>query len=85
MEKIIKACECLHNYLKLTYSSHYVPDGFVDLEDNSGNYVPGDWRKLAFESNGALHHVSRSGSNNYTLELREKLQHYFISHFKKWL
>ena len=85
VEKIIKACECLHNYLKLTYSSHYVPDSFVDSEDNSGNYVPGDWRKLAFESNGTLHHVSRSGSNNYTLELREKLQHYFISHFKKWL
>ena len=40
VEKIIKACVCLHNYLKLTYSSHYVPDGFVDSEDNTGNCVP---------------------------------------------
>ena len=71
MEKTIKARVCLHNYLKLTYSSHYVLDGFVDSEDNSGNYAPGDWRKLAFESNGALRHVSRSGFNNYTLEAKE--------------
>ena len=82
VEKIIKVCVCLHNYLKLTYSSHYVPDGFVDSEDNTGNCVPGDWRQLVAESDGALRHVSRSGSNNYTLqakELRERFEQYFIS------
>ena len=82
MEKIIKACVCLHNYLKLTYSSKYVPDGFVDLEDNTGNFVPGDWRKLASDGEGTLRNVSRSGTNNYTQQakqLREQPEQYFNS------
>ena len=42
VESIIKACVCLHNYFKLTYNSQYVPDEFVDLENSTGNLVPGD-------------------------------------------
>ena len=43
VEMITKAAVCLHNYLRLT---HYIPDGFVDSEDDSGNVHPGDWRAI---------------------------------------
>jgi len=82
VDKIIKACVCLHNYLKLTCSSQYVPDGFVDSEGNTGSFIPGDWRKLASDSEGALCNVSRSGTNNYTQQakqLREQFEQYFNS------
>lgn len=30
VDQIIRACICLHNYLRLTYNAHYMPVGFVD-------------------------------------------------------
>ena len=35
VDMIVKACLCLHNYLRLTDNAQYVPSGFVDSEDNS--------------------------------------------------
>ena len=45
VENIIKAAVCLHNYLRLTEGARYLPSGFVDCESNSGDIIPGDWRK----------------------------------------
>ncbi len=44
VDNITKAFTCLHNYLRLTDNPQYLPSGFVDSEDSSGNIVPGDWR-----------------------------------------
>ena len=49
---IVKACLCLHNYLRLTDNAQYVPSGFVDSEDSSGEIISGDWRSLV--NKGAL-------------------------------
>ena len=46
VEKITKACICLHNYLHLTENPYYIPAGFVDSEDNQGNFLPGTWRQI---------------------------------------
>ena len=46
IENITKATICLHNYLHLTDRAHYLPSGFVDCKTNSGDVIPGDWRKI---------------------------------------
>ena len=46
VDSITKACLCLHNYLRLTSNAQYIPSGFVDSEDSSGNIIPGDWRRV---------------------------------------
>ena len=40
-----KACVILHNYLIQTDNSEYIPFGFVDSFDDSGNIVHGFWRR----------------------------------------
>ena len=52
VDNIVKACLCLHNYLRLTDNAQYVPTGFVDSEDSSGKIIGGDWRSVVNE--GAL-------------------------------
>ena len=52
VDMIVKARLCLHNYLRLTDNAQYVPSGFVDSEDSSGEIIPGDWRSLV--NTGAL-------------------------------
>jgi hypothetical protein len=44
VDSIVKACICLHNYLRLTDNAHYIPQGFVDTEDGKDEIIPGDWR-----------------------------------------
>ena len=63
---IVKATLCLHNYLRLTDNLFYMPQGFVDVENNSGQVVPRDWRKITQDVNGdygALDTLPRMGSN----------------------
>ena len=43
VDRIVQATVCLHNYLMLTENAHFVPNGFVDSESNSGDIIPGDW------------------------------------------
>lgn len=82
VKKIVGATVCLHNYLRLTDNANYIPTGFVDSEDSSGNIVPGDWRKEADIEDAGLRRVSQIGGNRYTYEAgksRDGLMEYFNS------
>ena len=79
---IVKATLCLHNYLRLTDNSFYTPQGFVDVENNSGQIIPGDWHKIAQDVNGALDTLPRMGSNrcqNAAAAVRNDYCSYFNS------
>eukprot|EP00794_Sanderia_malayensis_P002221 gene2221-2529_t len=58
VDSIVKACICLHNYLRLTDNARYTPAGFVDSEDGSGNVTFGDWRTIVQGEQGALKDTS---------------------------
>ena len=65
VDKIAKACVCLHNYLQLTDNARYIPAGFVDSEDSSGNIIPGNWGN-ATEADEGLRNLHRISGNRYT-------------------
>ena len=82
VDNIIKACTCLHNYMRLTENANYLPDGFVDCEDDSGNFIPGSWRGVVDNDNSCLVHHKRIGGNRYTfdaMKARESFKQYFMS------
>ena len=68
--KITQAACCLHNYLWISEINNppsarfYCPPGFVDLEDNDRNVIPGDWRSEI--SSSGLQSVHRTSSNTYS-------------------
>ena len=81
VEGIVKAVTCLHNYLRLTDNAKYIPAGFVDNEDSSGNITPGDWRS-SVASNTGLSNLRRVGGNRYTFQAglaRDNFKQYFNS------
>ena len=53
VNKIVQATVCLRSYLCLTENAKYIPAGFVDIEDDSGEIVPGGmkwkWMKGDYE------------------------------------
>ena len=82
VEKITKAALCLHNYLKLTENANYVPSGFVDSEDGSGNIIPGDWRTVVSDDQGGMLGLNRNVGNRYKFEAgkaRNDFKNYFNS------
>ena len=83
VQRYIMACVCLHNYLRQTDNAHYIPMGFVDCEDSSGNIKPGEWRAIA-ENDGCNDFLpiaaTRHGrTGNSSMEMREGLMEYFTS------
>jgi len=79
---IVQATVSLHNYLRLTENSHYIPAGFVDCEDNEGNLIPGDWRREVNDDNTGLTQLDRITGNRYTFEAgrsRDDFMAYFNS------
>ena len=79
VELISKAIECLHNYLRLNDNAAYVPSGFVDSEDRSGNVIHGDWRKIAISDQGLLCPPRMTGNwHGFDAEVvRNDLKDYF--------
>ena len=70
VEKITKSTICLHNYLRLTENAGYIPAGFVDREDGTGNIVPGDWiREVELDSGHRV--LNRLGGNRYGFDAGE--------------
>lgn len=81
VDRIVKACLCLHNYLRLTENALYTPSGFVDCEDSSGKVIPGTWRS-EIEGDTCIQKNKRIGGNRYTFEAeraRENFKEYFNS------
>lgn len=82
VDKIVKACVVLHNYMKsmdsVTSSSRkYVSTGLVDNEDENGIVIPGEWRLgVEFQS-------KRIRSSNYysreANDVRDKFVKYFLT------
>lgn len=60
--KIIKACCCLHNYLK-DDDKQYCLTAFQGYEVD-GSYVPGQWTEMAHGSDGQMVSLKRTGANN---------------------
>ena len=82
VERIIKACVCLHNYLAQTDNAGYVPIGFIDAEDSTVDLIPGSWKSIVAGDRSALQGIQRVGSNNYRLEakaIRDQFKDYFNS------
>lgn len=80
MDKITKAAVCLHNYLRLTDNARYIPKGFVDSEDSTGNIIPGDWRNVTHADEGGVTSLGRIAGNRYTYEAastRSDFKEYF--------
>ena len=64
---ILAATVCLRNYLRLTDNANYIPAGFVDSEDISGNIVPGDWRHEVDNEGAGLMIVRQIGGEQIFL------------------
>ena len=83
IDQITKTCACLHNYKRPTNNPQYLPSGFRDTEDASGNIVAGDWRTevhgefSAFKSADTGRAFNRPSSN--AKETRETFAKYFNS------
>lgn len=81
-EAMVRATICLHNYLQLTDNAHYVPAGFVDSTNSSGEVVPGDWREVVEGDESGLQRLPHIGGNRYTFEAnatRSAFENYFNS------
>ena len=84
VDGIVKACLCLHNYLWLTKNAQYIPTGFVDSEDSSGNINPGDWRNNMVQDEEGAFKCTHTGqtfnrSSNKAKDIRDNFKNYFNS------
>ena len=82
VDHIVQATVCLHNYLALTQNAHYIPKGFVDSEDGTGNLVSGEWRQIIHSDENSFQRLGRVGSNTYSFNaksVRENFCEYFNS------
>lgn len=73
VELIVKACVCLHNFLKLSAedSNKYCPPTFIDTENQNHQIIPGDWRREV-EDKCAIRRMGRVGANNSPQRIREQ-------------
>lgn len=76
VDLIVQATVCLHNYLSLTQNAYYIPKGFVDAEDGSGNIINGEWRHITQGDESTLQAVRRVGSNSYSFTAKSVREHY---------
>ncbi|CAH1959275.1 unnamed protein product [Acanthoscelides obtectus] len=77
VDKIIKTCCVLHNWLK-TRSSTYIEPGLIDEENSeTGDLVEGSWRTIAQNSFRPLGNFSGNHSRN-AHRIREHYTDYFV-------
>ena len=81
VEKIVLACVCLHNYLRLPENACYSPNGFIDSEDNNGAIKAGDWRKIVANDDGAFRSFQgqRGRHSCQANAVREAFVQYFLT------
>ena len=79
------AAICLHNKLRQTESARYCLAGFVDSFDGSGQFTPGEWRRLGkTQCNGCLTNIPNVKGSCYAgnaIEMRDALRDYVNSPF----
>lgn len=84
----MKACICLHNYLKSTdaidhQEPRYVPEHYVDYETVAGEVILGDWRSSQEHSYGLCPLGSDLRPSRMHYGIREKFKTYFSSNIGK--
>lgn len=67
VDYIMKACLCLHNYLRLTDNAQYLPWGFDDSEVGNGTIKADDWRQLVSTDSSSFHATSTGRSFNRSM------------------
>ena len=77
--KVVLATLALHNFLRSTNSSRYIPPGSVDSEDQDGEVRHGSWRNEELISSGMVSiSNSRKGRQSVKAEdIRQALCEYF--------
>ena len=77
--KVVLATLALHNFLRSTNSSRYIPPGSVDSEDQDGEVRQGSWRNEELVSSGMVSiSNSRKGRQSVKAEdIRQALCEYF--------
>lgn len=77
VDKIIKACFVLHNWLR-TRSASYIQPGLIDEENtNSGEIIRGSWREIPQEAFRPLSSFSGNHSRN-AHRIRDHYSDYFV-------
>lgn len=78
VDKILRVCCALHNWLRLREGNGYLTPGSIDVEDlENANIISGSWREI--QSNGMLS-LKRNSGNHSSLaarQFREKFVEYF--------
>lgn len=70
VDKIIKTCCALHNWMRITSPTSYTPTGSVDTENiDNGQIMQGAWRN---EIRSNLPSIARFASNHSSKNAREK-------------
>lgn len=87
VDDVVKACVVLHNYLKSTDAidhaePRYVPEHYVDYENENGELIPGQWRNNA-DHEYTLEPLEPMGPMEQTPRMayavREKFKNYYLS------
>ena len=76
VEKIVMACMCLHNFLRMRNPG--IQNGMLDQEDEDHNYVPGAWRE-GTELLGDGHHRGGARATTPAKLQRDYLTAYYNS------
>ncbi|KAJ8945478.1 hypothetical protein NQ314_009230 [Rhamnusium bicolor] len=78
VDKIIKACCALHNWMRITSSNNYTPSGSLDEEDiDSGRVMQGSWRDEINKTLPSIGTVGSNHSSNLAREKRDRICRYF--------
>ena len=80
--RYVLAAISLHNYLRLTDSATYCPNGFVDSEDSTGRIKKGEWRRIVAQGNAGLQPMARVRGSRYqnrAIEMRSAIMRYLNS------
>ncbi len=79
--QVVRSCLALHNFLMMKQDGVYNPPGFLDAEDELGNFKPGAWRNHVDDSsvtNIRSHQRGRS-STLQARDVRDILREHFFS------
>lgn len=85
VDTVVMATICLHNFIKLEEdyipekNRIYCPANFVDIEDNAGNIIPGEWRR---NIQSALRDIAPTAMHRATTSAykqRDQVADYFLT------